>query len=222
MGITAGGLAEIEKKKKTVDQVILDPNIFIKEFPLDPWTPYLVTNRFIQQTITRLLAYNPDEKMWIRVNVDSDGNLIFTRSARFYLTEPTALSETAYAPMRIDSRHYLMTMLSSRDATDIKVFDAVSLDAYGTLTHPGEDVSDYGGKTLLISTTQDCTVYVQFSDDNTNWYDWCDAAGVAMSFSVNNAKKAMSIDDYCHYIRIVVYNAAASAATVTGVISCVV
>ena len=109
--------------------------------------------------------------------------------------------------------------IKDRESEDTVVFDAVSLDAYGTLSHNGIDVSRLTKKIVMVSTTQNCTVYVQFSDDNANWYDLVDSTGSAFTWGVNNVKKAMTIDDYSHYMRVVIYNNAASASTITGVIS---
>lgn len=196
MGITEGGLVEIERKKKTVDQSILDPNIFIKDFPLEPWTPYLVTNRFVQQGISRCLAFSETESKWVRMKVDSEGRLITTAE----VAAPTVV------------------ILQGRKYGEFVVADAVSVAAGGTLTHTGVDVNDYAKKTVLVSTTANCTVYVQVSDDNTNFYNIKTAADGDLSWNCNNEKIAIQIDHYAHYMRIVIY--ATVASTVTGIIMC--
>lgn len=66
----------ILEKKRTFDQSILSENIYIKDFPLDPWTPFLKTNNFVQQGINRLLAFDLAEKKWVRIRADSEGKLI--------------------------------------------------------------------------------------------------------------------------------------------------
>lgn len=177
----------------TKDQKILDPDIFIDQLPVDPFTKDIWTNNFIQQGLNRLLGYNPDEKKWARIRVDSAGKL-----------------------------HIRDITIGGREAEDVTLFDTVSLVDDGLLTHEGIDVSTYAGKTILLSTTGTCTLYVQFSNDNTNWYDWCDAAGTAMSFTVNNVKKAIGVDDHCHYIRLIVHNTSGSTVVVECVLSMVV
>jgi len=217
MGITQGGLAEVEKKKKTIDQSILDPNIFITDFPLDPWTPYLVTNRFIQQGINRMLGFNPTTKKWVRLNVDDEGKLevatITTVQNKFYngTDWENITGLTGVGPY---------TVLRDRDFEDITLANAVLLDALGTFVSEGQDVSAYARKTIQVSATQACTVYYQTSNDNVTWFDPKTVADADISFNCNNEAIAISLSDAMHYLRVVVYNTAAAAATISVVLSC--
>jgi hypothetical protein len=215
MGITAGGLAEIEKKKKTVDQTILDPNIFIKEFPLDPWTPYLVTNRFVQQGINRILGYNPTEKKWVRLQVNDEGKLevatITTVQNKFYNG-----TDWENLPGLAGVGPY--SVLRDREFEDVTLASAESLNALGTFVSAEVDVSGYARKTVLVSTTQNCTVYYQISHDAVTWFDPKTQADGDIAFNCNNEAIAIAINDCAHYIRVVVYNASASAATITVVL----
>jgi len=97
----------------------------------------------------------------------------------------------------------------------ITLFSDLSLSSYGIVTHDGVEISNYSRVSLLISTTGSCNVYVQFSDDNDNWYDWYDLNDEVITFTVNNVKKAYEIDLFTKYIRIVIYNSTATSVTVS-------
>jgi len=182
----------ISLKKKTMDQAILDPNIFVKDFPLDPWTPYLKTNNFVQQTISRILGYSETEQKWVRIKIDDEGRLITTGEVE----APGAVT------------------LEGRKYKEWTIADGVDLAAGGTLTHTGIDVNDYSGVSILVSSTGNSTVYVQISDDNMNWYDVKSPADSDRAWNCNNEKIAIPLNLYAHYMRVVIYASTASTVTV--------
>ena len=192
MGISEEAERRIVEKKRTMDQFILDPNIFVKDFPLDPWTPFLKTNNFVQQTISRILAYSPDEEKWVRLKVDEDGRLITTAE----VTAPSNIT------------------LAGRLYEKWTIADGVSLPAGGTLTHEGINVNDYSGITVLVSSTGNSTVYIQVSDDNTNWYDVKSPADADRIYNCNNEKIAIPLNLYAVYMRVVVYASTDSTLTI--------
>ncbi|MHC1610038.1 MAG: hypothetical protein ACXQTW_00270 [Candidatus Methanospirareceae archaeon] len=98
----------------------------------------------------------------------------------------------------------------------------MSLPASGLLTHDGVDVWGHCCIAFLVSTDQNCTIYMQGSDDNVNWYDFKSATDSDRSWNCNNEKIWVPINICAHYVRLVVYNAAASTATVTGVITAMI
>lgn len=196
MGITPEARRRIEEKKRLVDQFIVDPNFLIPEVHIDPFTPHLRTNNFVQRGLSHVLGRRVDNEKWAPLAVDDEGKII--------------LSD--------DVSRIGFVSLGSREAEDISIFESLSLPATSIVTHEGIDVSQFSGKTLLISSTASVSVYVQFSDNLSNWYDWCDATGSAISWTVNNVKKAIGIDDHSHYVRIVVHNSSASAVTCTMVL----
>jgi len=57
----------VSKYAKLTDQIINDPNIFVEDFPLDPFTPIIKTNNFLQQVMSRNLGYDDVEKNWTRL-----------------------------------------------------------------------------------------------------------------------------------------------------------
>jgi len=109
-------------------------------------------------------------------------------------------------------------VIAGSEYKDFIVMNNVSVDAGAIVTHTGIDISKFRTVTMLISTTGNCAVYIQFSDDNSNWYDLCDAAGTAYEYTVNNEKKAIGINDFAHYMRVVVKNNDSSSVTVRCVI----
>jgi len=150
--------------------------------------------------------------------------LMVGRAAAFETQElPTGLKVwdgTAWQKGKGDSDGRLFIYHGKRDAVDYKVFDAVTLPGTGTLTHTGLDVSDYRKVTIMVSTTQNCTVYVQVSDDNTNFYDPKTVADADITHNCNNEKICFDVPVYAHYLRVVVYNNTATDAIVTGIVSC--
>jgi len=93
-----------------------------------------------------------------------------------------------------------------RDVIDYTLFENESLNATDTITHYNVDTTDYVSIMILVSSTAQVTVYPQFSNDETNWYDYCDSAGTPISYIVDACKKAIAIDDcQARYFRIVVY-----------------
>ena len=109
-------------------------------------------------------------------------------------------------------------VIAGSEYKDFIVMDNVSVDAGAVVTHTGIDISKFRTVTMLISTTGNCAVYIQFSDDNSNWYDLCDAAGTPYEYTVNNEKKAIGINDFAHYMRVVVKNNDSASVTVRCVI----
>jgi len=220
MGITPGALAEIEKKKKTVEQIILDPNIFIKDFPVDPWTPYIHTNNFIQQGVNRLLGYDSAEGRWRRLACSTDGWLLGVNLIKgYYLnTEPDAFTSDVVSDIRVNSRKILMVDHADHEMDQYMVFDAVSVPGTSLVVHEGIDVSGYHKISVLVSTTQNCTVYIQGSDDNTNFYDLKSDADADLTWNCNNEKIWFRVLPATRYFRVAVYNSVAVAATVTGVV----
>jgi len=105
--------------------------------------------------------------------------------------------------------------LGERDVKQATVIDTVTLSSGAVLTHEGFDVSGMTSLLLHIESTARITVYPQFSHDNTNWYDYCDAAGTAISYTVDNEKKAIGIQEGGRYFRVVIYANAAATVSVT-------
>jgi len=146
--------------------------------------------------INRLLAYSPGEGKWVRVRVDSEGRLSMSQD--------------------VDELGWIK--VEDREAATIKVFDAVSVPALGLVTHEGQDVSGYSQISILTSTTTSCTIYVQGSDDNANWYDWKRVHDTDTTWACDNEKIWFKVDANVRYLRVLIYNSAAVAATVTGVV----
>ncbi len=130
----------------------------------------------------------------------------------------TAVSSESVGLYFDDEYYDCAKVIACSEYKDFVVMDSVSVDAGAVITHTGIDISKLRTVTMLISTTGDCAVYIQFSDDNSNWYDLCDAAGTPYEYNVNNVKKAIGINDFAHYMRIVVKNNDSSSVTIKCVI----
>lgn len=183
----------VDEKKKLTEQLFINPDIEIPSFPVSPWTPYFRTNNFIQQNIARLMGFNPTEKKWYPVFVDTTGRI---------LTSPEITAGT-------------QVFLKDREAITISIMEGEVIPAATLATHAAEDVEEFLNKTVLVSTSAQATVYVQFSDDAVNWYEWRDLSDTAITFSVNNEKKCFGFADHTRYMRVIVHNTSASNNTVS-------
>jgi len=183
---------------KNVQQRILSPSVLVRDIPHTPFVPYYYTNNFIQNTLSRLCAFDADSDRWVPLRVDQFGRM----------------------QLSVDVESAGAMKIADRESDRITLFDSQTVPNNSAITHAAVDVESTSAKTLLISSDVAVTVYVQFSDDGTNWYDWVDAAGSALTLSVNNESKAWAIDDYTRYIRIVVFNASGTNATVTAKLLC--
>jgi len=111
-------------------------------------------------------------------------------------------------------------VITGSEYKDYVVMNSVSVDAGAIVTHTGIDVSRFKKITVLVSTTDDFTIYVQVSDDNSNWYDIKTDADGDISYNCNNEKIAFKVEHFSKYMRVVAKNNAASAATIYCVVSC--
>jgi len=111
-------------------------------------------------------------------------------------------------------------VIAGTEYKDFVVMDSVPVDAGAVVTHTGIDVSKFKDKLILVSTTDDFTIYIQVSDDNTNWYDLKTNSDGDISFNCNNEKIAFRINYFSKYMRIVAKNNGSSAATISCVVSC--
>lgn len=181
----------IERVQKTIrTQLLHKPSMYSPETWVSQWTPFFFTENKIGQTLAREMFWDNVNKRWLLSRCDSDGNLLV--------------------------RQYDLT----REAMDVTLIDTVALPGSGIVTHVGEDVSGYSRKELIVTTTGDATIYVQFSDDNSNWYSWYDVQDVVVTFTCSNEKKAWEIIDHTHYLRILIYNSGTSSITVSARLMC--
>lgn len=179
-------------QKKLVETLVSKPELKFGQFELRDYWKFWRTNNWLQWTAAFNQVYDYADNKWYFLKGDSSG---FS---------------------------YVKNIMLSRNSADLEIISDLVIDANATLILPSLDVAEYSGKTLLVSTSGNCTVYPQFSYDETNWYDWCDAAGVAISYAVNNVKKAIGINDFCHYLRFTVKNETAAAVTVSASVSVMV
>jgi len=203
-------------QRRTQDQLVLDPNIFLKDFPVDPWSSTQWTNNFIQQGINRCLGYSSDDSKWVRLNVDEDGKLEVSGITTLEAAQIKWYNGSSWVNFAGLAGAAPYVAVHSRDAADYNVFDAVVVPALGTIAHTGIDSSGYASMTFYVSSTGASTVYLQFSDDNVNWYDMKSVADDTRSWSCSSEKIAVHGDIATHYVRIVVYNTAGANNTIDG------
>jgi len=192
MALTDAQKRIIEERYTTRDQKILAPNIFIKDFPLEPPGLFLKTNNFVQQGLNRLLGYYPTDEKWLRVTCGSDGGLL--------------LSQDSDTPGAV--------RIQDREAMDVKLLDSVAVPATSLVTHVGEDISDFSAVTIQTSSTGNVTIYFQTSNDNVNWYDVKTTPDTDLSFNCSAEKTSIYLIPSAHYFRVVIYATTASTVTV--------
>jgi len=66
---------KFEEPKRNVEQLLQDSSVFIKDMRIEPYTPLLRTNNFLQNTLSRLLGYSPTERKMIKLKCDEEGRL---------------------------------------------------------------------------------------------------------------------------------------------------
>lgn len=67
--------AHLQDLKKLQDQVIVTPEVWVREMHIEPATPYFRTNNFIQNTLARLVGWYPSQEDWRRIIIDAQGRL---------------------------------------------------------------------------------------------------------------------------------------------------
>lgn len=215
MGISEGARRQIDEKKKTQDQLVLDPNVQIKDFPVDPWTPYFKSNNFIQQGVNRILGFSTGDGKWVRLKVDSEGRL---EVAGISSANMQAQFNGTFVPWKGLTSGSGGVDITGHDMQVTKVLDAVSIPSSGAASHFGLDISSDDRTTYLVSTTTDCTVFLQHSDDNVNWYEHKSAGDVDRTWNCNNEKISFSQEHAMRFVRIIVQNLGSAASTATVVI----
>jgi len=139
---------------------------------------------------------------------------------RFYLTNSSQPDRSAIiyiggaAAFQADSG---LVTIKDREVEDHYIFTDVSLSQYNSLTDYRIDASSKTKALIQVSSTGRATVYIQYSPDESNWYDLVDENGTPINFQVENEKKAYPIETAGHYMRVVVY--ANTATTITAVVT---
>lgn len=98
-------MATIEDYKKLTEQFIVDPSVKITNLAIEPWTPYWRTNNFIQNSFSRLLAYDKTAAEWERLLTDGSGRLFskgFTDGSEWNFTQTANLSPVLFDQFAID------------------------------------------------------------------------------------------------------------------------
>lgn len=178
------------KRKFVRKQLISKPSFYSPDSWVTNWTPFYWTTNEVVQTLSRLMLWDDTKKRWLLARCDTSGNLITTPDMR------------------------------ENEAKDVVLFADQVISPSSLITHTGEDVSGYSKKELIVSTTGNCNIYVQFSNDNENWYTWYDVQDVNVYFTCDGEKKAWEIIDHGHYVRILIYNSSASNVTVSAALMC--
>ena len=207
--------SELAEKQEIIKQFIQKEGMSVDDLPLDPRVDAYVTNNFLQGTLSRLLAFSDTKGKYIVVKVDADGNLKTTASVTNNIFgrrngAAQAISANILGGMFIDP--------SGRDLTVDIVVNNKSVPGSGNITHAGIDLQHAAKITCLVSTNAACTVRVQFSDDNLNWYEFVDETDTARTYSVNNQKKAFRIDNAAKFLRLFITNDTTADVTVHAVV----
>lgn len=193
MGISPEEQRRFDEQKRLVEQIITDPKFLLQNVDLSPYTPFLRTNNFVQQTASRLFAYNPTEEKWTRLYTDDEGRLVLSPEV------------TDGAQIYLKDREFVTTT----------VFDGITLPGLTAATHVGIDSSGYIKKSILVSSSGAAKVHLQASPDNVSWYDMTDTSGSALNFTVSNTRMSFPNTDCNRYFRVVVENTGTTDLTLT-------
>ena len=134
-----------------------------------------------------------------------------------YLADCVKGSEGARGLLSIDENGYVTG--ASMGTLEAVMLNAQTVAGLGTIVGPGIDVDGYSKLTFLVYANVSTEVYVQVSNDNTNWYNPKTVADADIKNLCNNEKIAITfVGYYAPYVRIVVDNKAAGTATVTAIL----
>ena len=112
--------------------------------------------------------------------------------------------------------------VTDKEAFEDVIFSGQIVAPTDTVTSAAVDVGNCSKISVLMSATDNMTIYPQFSDDNLNFYDLKTAADANVTFNCNNEKICMPIDVHGHYFRIVAKNFGSGNSTVNAVIASMV
>lgn len=71
--MTDSFVRKFQKPLRQVEQLLQDPSVFIKDMRIEPHTPLLRTNNFLQNTLARNLVFSPSERKFVRMKGDEEG-----------------------------------------------------------------------------------------------------------------------------------------------------
>lgn len=208
--------SELAEKQEIIKQFAQSKNMQVADFPLDPRVDAFVTNNFLQGTLARLIAYDENNERFRLLKSDSSGRLIVSQSvsvafAALVNNVATSLQGNSLGALRVDN--------FGRTFDNFDVFTAEPHPANGLLTGVGQDVRGYENLSVNVSTTQPCTITIQVSDDNANWYEIKSAADADLSWNCSNEKINFNIPNFSSFMRVLVLNTNATAGTTTVVLN---
>ncbi len=101
------------------------------------------------------------------------------------------------------------TELTNLTDADRVLFETEAINPGDIGISDGFNIMGYESIMLFIKTLKNFEVYVQFTDDagdNPDWFDLCTVLGVAISFTCNNANKAISVPCKAAKVRVLIKN----------------
>ena len=188
---------KLDEQKKLTEQIIRDPKFQLDSVHFDPYTPYLRSNNFVQQTASRIFGYNAEITKWFPISTDSLGRVILS-------SDP------------IDGAQIF---LKDRNFQDAIVIDALVVATTEIVTHSAVDVSSLSRKSILVSSSGTVIMRVEFSHDSETWFQWYDTNDQEITFSIDNQNKSIEVIDVAHYMRVTITNTSGVDSIVTVVIS---
>jgi len=125
-------------------------------------------------------------------------------------------SSTARKVMMVDENG--LPTGSAAGTLDVIIADAVVVPQGGSLTSTAINVDGYKDFTFFVTASLAATVYVQASQDGTNWYDITTTAGAALTYGVTAAQKnAIPLPSIrAFYLRLTVKNTGAGVNTMSA------
>jgi len=103
--------------KKIVEQLFIDPETLATDFPTQPFHPIYITNNFVQQTLSRLLAYNRTSKRWYPLLVDDQGRLVISSIATGVSATMKVYDGTNWQNLRGTTDGYVLSAILAYDGS---------------------------------------------------------------------------------------------------------
>jgi len=206
----------LAETQEIIKQYAMAKEMQIADFPLDPRVDSYVTNNFLQGTLARLIGFDDGSKRFRLLKADSSGRLIVSQTVSVAFAAQvagvaTALQGNSLGALRVDN--------FGRTFDNFDVFISEPHPSLGLLSGIGIDVGGYADLSVNVSTTNACTVTIQVSDDNVNFYEIKSAADADLSWLCSNEKINFSVPNFSRFIRILVKNDTATAGTTTVVLN---
>ena len=180
MPLNPSSQAVIDESYKTQDVKVLSDKTRVADFPTEPRLLHFKTNNFIQQGLSRLLAYDASHNHFQLLQCNAEGELIVGLSRIW------------------------------RDRISLTVFPATSIPSPGGLVSAALPIDGLRDLQVFARASAALTLIPKFSNDGTNWHVARTAADAAVVFALTTEQRSFPLVGIAPYLSFDVANATGS------------